>query len=246
MQNEMKTFTPKTDIAAVEAACENCLVSIAGTDGPMQVRASGGVNIFTRDGGTRLIIKQKSTFLSRLTGRAGRIEIFIPGHIVPDVSIKGGRTDCTIQRCMLGAAEFNFSGSVSACDCCMESCAAILAQGDVKFDGCTIKGSLALSCGCGDAAVERSLATHAACRVKKGNIGLAAFNCRDTILETAEGNITAEIVGRESDFDLDLTAREGTCNKQTTNAEGNTGCLKAYSQRGSIYIEFNDEQEVIA
>ena len=45
MQNEMKTFTPKTDIAAVEAACENCLVSIAGTDGPMQVRASGGVNI---------------------------------------------------------------------------------------------------------------------------------------------------------------------------------------------------------
>ena len=137
-----------------------------------------------------------------------------------------------------GEVTFSAEGEIYADNAAIESCAINSARCDCRLTDCTVKGSLIVSAGEGGLTLENTFATHISARIKRGNVGAARLNCRDTIFETDEGNVTAEIAGDEGDFDVIVDAKEGTCNRESANIEGNTASFKAYSAKGNIFVDF--------
>ena len=135
------------------------------------------------------------------------------------------------------------SGSLSAESAAMNDCNVRAHIFDAKFADCTIKSGLICEVDEGDITIENTFATVVACKTKKGNIGAAGLSCKNTAFDTAEGNITATICGDESTFDVWVNAREGTCNRQSANIEGNSASFKAHSAKGNIFADFVPSKE---
>lgn len=240
----MTSYKIKGDVSKIECDAENCSVTIAHTDEPCaRAEYTRGTSINFDKGAGRLAIRQKRPLLSRIFGGESRVKIYIPGHIVPALCFTGGRVDCAMDGGIYGEVTFAAEGAICADNAAMESCAINSARCDCRLTDCTVKGSLIVSAGEGGLTLENTFATHISARIKRGNVGAARLNCRDTIFETDEGNVTAEIAGDEGDFDVIVDAKEGTCNRESANIEGNTASFKAYSAKGNIFVDFVSGEE---
>ena len=245
--SHINTSAINSDISAIECTADNCSLEVEHTDDCCAgVQFTRGVSAYIKKGEGKLIIKQKKGLLSRIFGSEVRIKIFVPGHIVPALSIKGGNVDAKIDGGIYSDAEFSAaSGSFRADGASMESLTINTSACNAILSKCTIKGNLVASIEDGELSLEYTFATHIASRIKKGNAGAVELNCRNTIWEVTEGNITATVLGAEQDFNLSLAAKEGTCNRQNRNSEDSSSSLKAYVVKGNIFIDFIDTKESV-
>ncbi len=228
------------DISCIECTGEECSLALEHTDGGCtEISYPRGTSVYLDGDKAKLVIKQKRTFLSRLTGVPAEVKLLVPGHIVPSLCILGGCVDCTLTGGIFADVNFSASrGSISAAKACMESCTVNAEECDISLSGCTLRGCLAISVGTGDAKIEYTFATHISCRTGGGNIGAVELNCKDSIFETDDGNVTATVLGDESIFDVIVSAPGGTCNKDSLNIEGNLASFKAYAGKGNIFVDF--------
>ena len=236
----MTTSKLKSDVAAITCNADGCMIQLEQSeDNCTTVEYGRGVSVYFKKSEGTLIIKHSMGLLARLLGGESRVKVRVPGHVVPDVSIYGNMTDCTIEGGIYGEVKFlAASGNLRAENAAMENCTVNSADCGIRLSHCTIKGSLLANTKSGDVALEYVFATHIACRAKAGNIGAVQLNCRDTIFETGEGNINATLLGDEDAFDMVLNAKEGTCNRESVNVERNTAAFKAYAAKGNIAADF--------
>lgn len=244
----MGTLTTKlkNDISAVECTVNDCKISFEHSEGEgAEVRYTRGVSVYTDKAEGKLIIRQKRGLLTRIIfGNESEVKIAVPGHIVPRVLIRGTRAECYIEGGIYGEVEFAAAGgSLKAEGAAMESCTINSADCNTHLADCTVKGNVVTNTEKGDVSLEHTFATHTACRTKSGNIGAVELNCKDTIFEVGEGNVTATVLGDESTFDVIVNAKEGTCNKESLNIENNECSFKAYVQKGNIFVDFVDDKE---
>lgn len=235
----------KGDICAIECSADGCEIYFEHTDAPYaEVQLSRGINAWVRKDGAKLCIKHKKGIISKLFGGAYVAKIYIPGHIVPSVDITGGEARCKFKGGIYGDINFSAAGGNISADAVAANELTVNASAcNLRLCDCTIKGSVAAATECGDVSFERTFATHICCRTKKGNIGGVELNCRDTILEAGEGNIAVTVRGDESAFDVILTAKEGTCNRESINIENNSASFKAYAEKGNIFVDFIPDEE---
>ncbi len=235
----------KSDVGAIECTAEECSLRIEHTDDAYaRVEYNRGVNVYVEKGAAKLVIKQKKGLLSRIFGGESQITVYVPGHIVPSLCIKGGKVDCAVDGGIYANVEFSAGhGGIKADGAAMESCT-VNAQGcNISFAGCMVKGTVVTNVEEGDLSFENTFATHIAGRTKRGNIGAVKLNCKDTIFEAGEGNITANVLGDESTFDVIVNAKEGTCNRESLNIENNDASFKAYVVKGNIFVDFVSDEE---
>ena len=236
----------KDDISAIECTADECEITIKSTENDyIQIEYPRSVKAYAEKGGMKLTITQKSGLISRLLGNKSLVTIFVPEHIVPALSFGGGEIDVEINGGIYG--DINFSaeqGSIIVEEAAAESLTANSSICHITLANCTIRGNIVTTVEkSGDVSLEHTFATHIASRTKSGNIGAVELNCKDTIFEVGEGNVTATVLGDESTFDVIVNAKEGTCNKESLNIENNECSFKAYVQKGNIFVDFVDDKE---
>lgn len=171
------------------------------------------------------------------------LEIYVPEHAVPSVSLTC--SDCDVRFAGALLDKLNLYGEdcrVVCEDASFSQCSVTGTQLSSAFKSVTVKGALVVKCAKGDMLWENCFAAHAECRVKKGNIGLSGFNCKESAFEAENGNITARLSGDESEYSLGLLIKEGTANRQSVLREGAARSFKAYSLKGNVTIDFTPDE----
>lgn len=200
--------------------------------------ADAGVELESADG--HLIIKQRLHGLARLFKLSpDAITVRVPEHLVPSVTVTGESARCEIAGGIYAELEYSVKhGGIKIEDAMLGSAAIKGECVTVTLANSTVKGSLICANSNGNVKLENVFATHVDCRVKSGNIGAANLNCRDSAFEAYRGNVTATVVGDESAFGVSVTAKDGTCNRQSVSQEREEARFKAFSAKGNIFVEF--------
>ena len=171
------------------------------------------------------------------------IELSIPDHILPDITVSAKACNVNITGGIYG--QFTLSGdkcAVQFAECSFTACELTGVTLSTFFNGVTVKNTLVVKCGAGDIIWENSFASCTECRVKRGNIGLSGFNCKTGFMEAENGNVAARLNGEESEYNLGLLIKEGTSNRESVQREGAARSFKAYSAKGNIAIDFMPEE----
>ncbi len=173
-----------------------------------------------------------------------RLDLYVPDHTVPDIIVDGKNCAVKITEGIYGQFSLSLeNGSAEFSDCSFAACSLIGDALSTYLKGITVKNLLVVKCASGDMIWENSFAACTECRVKRGNIGLCGFTCKDSILEAENGNVAARLNGEESDYNLGLLIKEGTANRESVQREGAARSFKAYSAKGNIAIDFMPEDE---
>lgn len=206
------------------------------------ISANGKRLEVTLDGATLSICQGNVNRL--FTRRKKRIELHIPDSTVPEICISGKHTTIAVSGGIYD--KFSVSGDDCTVACEHASFAECTFTGETLstyLHGVTVKDALVVKCDAGDMIWENSFASRTECRVKRGNIGLSGFNCKDSIMASENGNVAARLNGVESDYSLGLLAKDGTANRESVVREGAPRSFKAYSAKGSIAIDFVPEDD---
>ncbi len=174
-----------------------------------------------------------------LKRKVGEMEILVPDHSFPAINI-----DCRGGEILIESGIYdrlNFAGdgcTISLKDSSFTQCSLTGSALNVRLSGATIKNALIAKLGEGDLICEGSFAACAECRIKRGNMGLSDFTCKESTLEVESGNVVARLDGDKSDYSLGILAKDGTANMESSTREGAARVFNAYSTRGNIAIEF--------
>ena len=234
----------KSDISSINCTADNCRIEIAATaDERITVDYSRGIKVWYDGQSAQLNIRQRNNILSKIFRTPKTVRILVPGHIVPALCVSGDSVQTSVEGGIYGGIECSAKrGSLRIENAAMESCSISGGNFDLGTTACTVRGSILALVEQGDISLEHTFASHINCRTKCGNVGAISLNCKDTLFEVGEGSVTATIVGDESTFDVIVNAKEGTCNKESLNIEGNEGAFKAYVAKGNIFVDFQEKE----
>ena len=234
-------FEISDDVAAISCVIEHANLKIeSATQNKLTVEYPDGVGIQVEPVGDRLIIAQKLSGLARLLKLAAQpLTIKVPTHIVPSVTVTGDNAKVYIESGIYGAFEYKSKrGGVKVENAMLASAELKGESVNITIANSTIRGSLICSEANGNVNLENIFASHIDCRVKSGDVGAANLNCRDSAFEANRGNVTATVLGDERVFGISLTAKDGTCNRESANKEREEATFKAYSAKGNIFVDF--------
>ena len=204
------------------------------------------------ENGKRLDISLNESTLTLSQGKANllfshrkkRIEVRVPDHTVPEIIADAKNCKIKIDGGIYGQLSLYGDGCSLECDnSSFAQCSLTGTYLCTYLKGVTVKNTLVVKCDEGDMIWENSFAACTECRVKRGNIGLSGFNCKDSIMEAQNGNVAAQLNGEEDEYNLGLLIGEGTANRESVLREGAARSFKAYSQKGNIAIDFVPERE---
>lgn len=234
-------FEIADDVAVISCVIEHANLKIeTTTQNTLTVEYPDGAGVKVENDGERLIITQKLSGAARFFKLSAQpLTVKIPTHIVPSVTVTGESSKVHIDGGIYDVLEYKSKRGGMKIESAMLSSAEI--KGDsinVAVANSTIKGSLICSGANGNVNLENIFATHIDCRVKSGDVGAANLNCRDSAFEAYRGNVTATVLGDERVFGVSLTAKDGTCNRESANKEREEATFKAYSAKGNIFVDF--------
>lgn len=243
MKNYNLTYTAEGEVTKIELTLRDADITVNSTrctDFTVKCENGKGAAISLDENILRLDYTPKKRIFSR---RKNKIEISVPEHTVAAIDIKC--ENCAVM--VLGGIYDKFTLDGDCCGCDFEGasfsqCSLSGAKLSTKLKNVTVKNALIVKCDEGDMLWENSFAACTECRVKRGNIGLCGFNCKDSILEAENGNVAARLDGDESDYNLGLLIKEGTANRESVLREGAARTFKAYSAKGNIAIDFTAEE----
>jgi hypothetical protein len=192
-----------------------------------------------------LFIKQNKRLFSRFRKKP-ILELFVPEHLLPAIEVKGDDTHLSVTGGLYKSLDcYSDKGEINLNDAAFESVS--LRGDDITFTAAnlTVKGNIICEIKAGEAVLENCFATYTECRNKGGNVGVVNLNCKDALFEAEHGNVTASIIGDKQDYNLTLSAREGTCNLESDLGKPCTGALKAFTYMGNIFVEFITKSEEV-
>lgn len=199
----------------------------------LDVSLSGDVLKITQGNCSRFFVRKRKRIelrvpdctVPQLTIEAKHALICVSGGIYDKLNVSG--EDCTVECANASFADCTFTGTTLS----------------MYLKGVTVKNALVAKCDEGDAIWVSSFASRTECRIKRGNIGLSDFTCKDSIMTAENGNVAARLKGEESDYSLGLMIKDGTANRESNLREGAARSFKAYSAKGNIAVDFVTEDE---
>lgn len=228
------------DITNIHTDLNNAEFVVCPSEGnEVEVIMPASANIHAAVSGTELIITQ--TKRSRIFKKQ-RIKVSVPQCAVPDCTVFGKRPKLYFYDCILGELTVNAACDGIYAERCSFSEISVNAACDVYISETTVKGNAYILSERGDALVENSFFNRAEVRLKKGNLGLIDMNCRENILETLNGNISATFAAAENGYSTDVKAKGGVCNRESAQKDNARGYIKAYAC-GNISLDFAKEEE---
>lgn len=190
---------------------------------------------FAEKEGTLEIKQNKVLFAG---ARHPEITVLVPESMVPDINISLTKGGIAIEGGFYGDA--TVAGKqlkVSAKHAAFENLSVKADELDVSAEGITVKNlANALAKG-GRVAIDKTFCKKAECRIKKGNIGVCNSACDFAVLNSEDGNIAASLLGRESDYTIEL---EGAAVSGNDNLSESGKSIKARAARGSVVLDFTD------
>lgn len=242
MKNKFCTYTSKQDVNEINCDLNGAtLIITPSLDEVLTVTFPDAKNLSVANDKTAVYIKQSR---KPLFCREQTIKLSVPTHTVPALNLSGKSFFVQTEGGIFGA--FNIlaeSCKVQLAGSSFENVEIICSGGYLSFSGITVKNTLVVKCREGEIAAENTFAACAELRVKNGNIGLSAFNCKDSVLEVQNGNIAAELDGGERDYNLNVLAKEGISNRESVQNEGASKIFKAYLSSGNLAINFTQSNE---
>lgn len=234
-------FEINDDVAAISCAIEHANLKIEpATQSKLTVEYHDGRGFKVETAGERLIIVQKLSGFARLLKLAAQpLTIKVPTHLVPSVTVTADNAKVYIENGIYGAFEYKSKrGGVKIENAMLASVELKGESVNIAIANSTIKGSLICSEANGNVNLDNIFAAHIDCRVKSGDVGAANLNCRDSAFEANRGNVTATVLGNEKAFGISLTAKDGTCNRESAKKGCEEATFKAYSAKGNIFVDF--------
>lgn len=244
MKNKIMQYTAAYDVNSIVFDASNARIYITSTQEnelKISCEKSKEWHISCNEG--VLTVKQSPRF--RLFGKKkATVEMLVPDHILPDILIDGKNCSVLVNGGIYNQLSLVCDdGAAELYDCSFSGCELTGVALNTNLKGVTVKNALVVKCDCGNMIWENSFAACTECRVKRGNIGLSGFNCKNSIMEAENGNVAAQLGGEENDYNLGLLVKEGTANRESVQREGAARSFKAYSAKGNIAIDFLPSNE---
>ncbi len=247
MKSNNYEYTAESDINAIVCDLHNAKITIIPIhENALKISCENAKGLHISLNESVLTVK-KATRSRLLCRKKSEVNVFVPDHTMPSLTIGGKDFAVKITNGIYG--QFSLSAdncSVELDGCSFTSCSLTGETLSTFLNGVTVKNTLVVKCDTGDMIWENSFAACTECRVKRGNIGLCGFNCKDSILQAENGNVAARLNGSESDYNLGLLIKEGTTNKESVQRDGAARSFKAYSAKGNIAIDFMHDDEAFA
>ena len=243
MKEKTLNFSVETDVNSIECDvyCAR-LIFAAAEDGRFTVEYPRCKNVSAGSGdGTILINQRRRTIFAH---KKQKIKIFVPEHTVPALKIYGKHLAVEISGGIYG--ELNLTADDGAVYLSGGSFGDAEITGGylvTELDDVTVKGNLIIKCDRGEVFTQNTFATRFECRAEKGNIGQVNLSCKDGAFDTLKGNITVTLNGSSADFNTDIVAGEGTVNRESEKHDGAEGNFHAYTKKGNIVLDFNEEKQ---
>lgn len=238
---EKSIFKADGDVFAIECNVFNAEIVVGESrDGQFTAEYPASKNIFIGSGKDGVIIRQSKRAL--FCNAPQRIEISVPAHTVPTLSVNGRTCRLSVNGGIYGDLTFSADdGKVSLSDCVFGNVSVTGGEVDAYLYGATVKNNIFLQYDRGELLAENTFATRTECRIKKGNIGLVNANCKECALDLQRGNVLATIDGAEQNFNTTLVTNEGTVSRESAKHDGAAGVFQAHSGKGNIVLDFIDK-----
>lgn len=240
MSKKIRIFSVDADVTAINLELHYAAVEITATaSSVLEVEYEEDRRLHIAADGDELYIKQNRRLISRLSRRP-RITVRVPDCLVPSVNAAGDNLrlsllDGIFDRFVCTAE----NGKILLKNAALSEAEIACGNADCIVDSVTVKGKLSCSVASGEIVLENDFALYAECRSKRGNLGAVKLNCKDVVFETANGNISVTLDGEKCDTNLNLFAKNGTCNQENRSehpdAQNN---LKAYTGKGNIVVDY--------
>lgn len=240
MSKKVRIFSVDADVTAINLELYYAAVEIAATaSSVLEVEYEEDRRLHIAAVGGELYVKQDRRLISRLSRRP-RIIVRVPDCLVPSVNATGDNLRLSLLDGLFDrfacAAE---NGKIFVKNAALSEAEIVGGNADCVVDSVTVKGKLLCSVASGGIVLEHCFALYAECRSKRGNLGAVSLNCKDVVFETANGNISVTLDGEKCDTNLNLFAKNGTCNQENRSehpdAQHN---LKAYTGKGNIVVDY--------
>lgn len=242
MKEKICIFKAEGDVSNISVdVCDALVMILRAEDGALSVTMPEAKNVHAAcDGKTLYVSQTKCPF--RPFAKRQQIVINVPGHIVPSVLFNGKRGDLKTDGGIYGdIAVTDESGTVAIYNTDAET---LTVNGDrIKTDiaDSTFRGRIYVNAGNVSFLTQHAYAGVVVVRSKKGNMGIVALNTRDCTLETEEGNITATLVGRKQDFDLNLVANGKPAEQSGDKEVRAKKRMCAFTKKGNITCDFVED-----
>jgi hypothetical protein len=246
MNSKNKTYDVQTDITSITFDIYGAYISIRPTTNKyLQLELSKSALVHVTDNKSELYVKQLRGLFARFRKKPV-LTLFVPEHLLPSIQLKGSDIVLHLLGGIYKSLEYvSDKGEIKLVD-------AALGNVEVKGDNLTfiasnltIKDNIVCAISSGEAVFENCFAKHAECRNKGGNVGVVNLNCKDALFEAERGNVTASIMGCKEDYNLTLSARDGTCNMESDEGKDCTGAFKAFTNKGNIFVEFTQKSKEV-
>lgn len=246
MKNNQLNYSTADDVNAIVCNLSNVRIYIIPThENELKITCENGKRIVISRDENCLTVNQSSR-PSIFTGKNTIIYLSIPDHTLPDISVEGKNCTVNIASGIYGSFSLACNnGKTEFTDCSFADCELIGDTLSTYLKGVTVRNTLVVKCFTGDMIWENSFASCTECRVKRGNIGLCGFSCKDSIMEAENGSVAARLNGDERDYNLGLLIKEGTSNRESVKREGAARSFKAYSAKGNIAIDFIPDKDYV-
>ena len=233
-------FAATADVLKIDIKVFNADIKIVSTAEPrLRMEYSGSLRptVEEREGVVALI--QNKTLFCRLKHPV--LNVYVPECNVPDVNISAERGKVSITGGIFGDAcvkGINIHARIIGA--AFENLQLKADELDVAAGEITVKNLANARAEDGRVMLEGAFCKRADCHVKKGNIGLCSSECDTAILNSEEGNISAILPGKESDYTLAVSGAS-LCGAKLSgeNAAGGKS-LRAHAAKGCVLLDFEN------
>jgi hypothetical protein len=236
MSKKINIYDVTTDVTKINFNIDKAKVVITTTqENSLTLKYIGTLHVANTDG--ELIVKQDKRPFSNLR-KPATLNLEVPEHIVPNLSIFANAIELSLEGGIFAQFEiYAKQGKLALSAAAFESVDVKGEYVELSCSNLTIKSKLLANISAGESLIENCFTPIAECRNKKGNVGVVNLNCKDSLFEAENGNISATVLGDKSDFNISVTAKNGTCNCETS--QGKTAnSFKAYTTNGNISADF--------
>lgn len=228
----------KADVVKIDMDAEEADISICPTSGARLIieHTKNIKTQYTERDGMVTFSRLKKRLLSIKTPR---ITIYVPECNVPSLTLKLTKGTVTVNHVMLNDAYiYGDNLKVNITGASLENIAVKAKELDITADDITVKNLANAIADGGRVEIDNSFCKKTECRLKNGNIGVSCSTCEYTVLDAGGGTVTADMVGNEKDYTIEL---DGASVIGEENIAESGKSFKARSTAGSVLVNFTPD-----
>ena len=239
-KRNLQLFAATADVLKIDIEVFNAEVRIVSTSEPrLCMEYSAGLRPAIEEREGAVVLRQGKTLFYRL--KHPSLTVHVPECLVPDINITAERGKVTITGGIFGDACVKGKNIHARIDgAAFENLQLKADELDMTADEITVKNVANARAEGGRVMLEGAYCKRADCHVKRGNIGLCGSECDFAILSSDEGNISAIMPGKESDYTLAVSGAALSGAKLSGENTAGAKSLRARAAKGCVLLDYEN------